>query len=147
MNFRYAVYSNRILNISILIIGIIYMVIMAVLLFWRGHDSEYHYNYIPFQTIKLYIVNRAYFDLDTWVKNLFGNILLFIPIGIILPLLNNRFLKALLFITATLALLISVELLQMVLKVGSFDVDDIILNIAGACIGFSLTKRLSRRLR
>jgi glycopeptide antibiotics resistance protein len=145
--FRRSVFNNRMLNLAIFIIGILYALIMGLLLFWRGHDPVYHYNLIPFQTIKLYIVNRAYFDLGTWISNLFGNIVMFIPLGIIIPTLNNRFLKILLFLTAIIAILLAVELLQMVMKVGSFDVDDVILNTIGAIIGFIFTKWLISKMR
>lgn len=144
--FRYSFYNNRWINIVIVVMMFIYALIMIKLLFWRGHDNDYHYNVIPFQTIKLYIVNRAYFDLETWIKNLFGNIVLFIPLGVLIPLLNRKFMKSMLFIVMILAVLLSVELLQMVTKVGSFDVDDILLNTIGAVMGLAITKRYIKRL-
>ncbi|MNE95919.1 VanZ like family protein [compost metagenome] len=41
---------------------------------------------------------------------------------------------------ATIAIITVVELTQMLTKVGSFDIDDIILNTCGALIGFVLFK-------
>jgi glycopeptide antibiotics resistance protein len=135
-------YSSKKWNTFILTAAIIYVMIMIKLLFLRGpghFSSGYSYNVIPFKTIKQYIVNRDHFNLDTWVKNLFGNIILFIPIGIFGPLLNVRFLRPTLFLESVISILFCVELIQLSTKVGSFDVDDIILNTFGALIGLLFT--------
>jgi glycopeptide antibiotics resistance protein len=140
--FRNSFFQNRIWNAFVLTAAIIYVLIMIKLLFLRGTghlSSGYNYNLIPFNTIKQYIANRDHFNTDTWVKNLFGNILLFIPLGILGPLLNVRLLRPTLFLESVISLLFCVELIQLFTKVGSFDIDDIILNTFGALIGLLLT--------
>jgi glycopeptide antibiotics resistance protein len=132
--------NNQIWNAFILTAAIIYVMIMIKLLFLRGTGhlySCYSYNVIPFNTIKQYIVNRDHFNPDIWVKNLFGNIVLFIPLGIFGPLLNVRLLRLTLFLESVISILFCVELIQLFTKVGSFDIDDIILNTFGAMIGLT----------
>jgi len=39
-------------------------------------------------------------------------------------------------------LIIGIELLQLLLMCGSCDIDDLILNLCGACLGFAVTKQV-----
>jgi len=83
------------------------------------------------------------------VYNAKGNILLFVPLGILLPLVWWRlsFWKGL---QIALAVSVSIEILQYVSRMwGSFrsaDINDVILNLAGACLGLIIGTllRLSR---
>ncbi|WP_410511697.1 VanZ family protein [Paenibacillus sp. BR2-3] len=137
--FDKAYFNNRNLNILFLMMGIVYVLFMIKLLFLRPHFG-YSYNLVPMKTIKQYIIHREHFNFDTWVKNLFGNIVLFIPMGLFMPVLNQRLGKIFIFIGAAAAILFLVELVQLLTRVGSFDVDDIILNTLGAVIGFFFTR-------
>lgn len=92
-------------------------------------------NFVPFKTIKMYI--RYYESLNSF-ENLFGNILIFIPFGFFLPkafVKMNQLFWTLLF---SGCFIIDIELFQLVTRFGEFDVDDIILNLLGVVIGFSL---------
>jgi glycopeptide antibiotics resistance protein len=146
--FRNSFFHNRIWNAFILTAAIFYVLIMIKLLFLRGaghFHSGYSYNLIPFNTIKQYIVNHDHFNSDIWVKNLFGNIILFIPLGIFGPLLNVRLLRPILFLESVISLLFCVELIQLFTKVGSFDIDDIILNTLGAMSGLLFTSLVANK--
>lgn len=122
---------------------------MLYLLFYRNRYTYegYMYNLVPFDTIERYIVHRDHFDLDTWFKNLFGNVVLFIPIGVFLPLFNKRFRSGFWMVTACVMIIACVELAQLVLRVGSFDIDDILLNTVGAWIGLMLVRPLMKEGR
>jgi len=127
---------------------IIYALIMIKLLFLRGYSyywDSYNYNLVPFETIKRYVFNRHSFNQDIWVKNLFGNIILFIPLGLAIPTLNIKYMKVIPFVLFVLSILISVELIQMFTKVGSLDIDDIILNTFGSLIGLGVTRLFIHR--
>jgi glycopeptide antibiotics resistance protein len=139
--FKKAIYKNSWLNLIVFILSMMYLLIMIKLLFVRGRigSESYMYNLIPFKTIKSYMLHRDYYPFRIWFNNLLGNIVLFIPIGLILPFLNRIFLRPLLFIVTTVLIIFAVELIQMITKQGSFDVDDMILNTFGACIGLVLT--------
>ncbi|MFS0869487.1 VanZ family protein [Paenibacillus xylanilyticus] len=120
------------------VFAIAYMLIMGDLLFIQGRTSgdRYQYNLIPLETIKPLLLERDRYNAETWVKNLFGNIVLFIPLGIWIPWLFRKCRTGLRFTMAVILLLLAVELTQLVTRVGSFDVDDIILNTIGAWIGY-----------
>lgn len=143
-------YSKHIgFNMAVTILALLYAFIMMNLLFLQDRYflDGYAYNLVPFDTIKRYVVHRDHFNFDIWFKNLFGNLVLFIPIGMFLPLLNTRFRHSLTLIAACVCLIGIVEASQMLLKVGSFDIDDIILNTAGAWIGLLLTRPFMKRGR
>lgn len=132
-------------------LAVCYAAVMLYLLLFRVpsfSDEPYfqqlrdHLNPIPLRTIGLYLrlleppirphlVRLAH-------VNLLGNILLFIPLGLLPPLLSSkmqRFWKVALLAAGIMA---AVELAQMLLLVGTCDVDDLILNVAGAALGYWL---------
>ncbi|PPA93485.1 VanZ family protein [Brevibacillus laterosporus] len=68
--------------------------------------------------------------------NLFGNILVFMPLGFFLPMLFARFASVnRVFLFAFITSLLF-EIGQYLYMLGSFDVDDILLNSVGALCGF-----------
>lgn len=141
--FKKSLFANRILNIAIFVTAIIYSLIMIKLLLIRSHSlyrAAFNYNLVPFKTINRYIFEREHFNTDIWIKNLFGNIILFIPLGVFIPLLNKKFIKVLPFFILVFFIMLAVELTQMLTHVGSLDIDDLILNITGAFIGLAFTK-------
>lgn len=100
--------------------------------------ARHSVNLIPLQTLlELFRRNAEQsINADIVFDNAVGNFLLFFPMGIYLPCLsrNTRKLPRLLLTVFLIVLLI--ETLQLVFRVGSFDVDDILLNVAGAAAGF-----------
>jgi glycopeptide antibiotics resistance protein len=104
------------------------------------------YNVVPFRTIGMYVLHVDSFSTRTWIINLFGNIGVFTPYGFLLPYLfrsAKRYGPFLLYFGFPL---IGLELLQMLLRLGSFDVDDVILNVLGASISFVLFAAVGRGL-
>ncbi len=109
-------------------------------------------NLTPFLTIGNYwqvIAQRTNDDmlLHCFI-NLFGNVLLFIPAGWLLPKLWKKMRRFFpFFFTCALSIFL-VELLQLFSLLGSFDVDDLILNLFGMTVGFiyyHLTNRRKKR--
>ncbi|WP_462412773.1 VanZ family protein [Neobacillus sp. Marseille-QA0830] len=97
--------------------------------FWRSN------NFVPFKTIHFYLF-LADVNLDIKIKNLAGNVIGFIPFGFILPLLAKKFQSFGLVTAATFILSLTFEVLQLLFKFGSFDVDDLILNTLGGILGY-----------
>lgn len=99
------------------------------------------YNLIPFETISLYVRHRNDISTSTWFINLFGNVGVFVTFGLFIPILRKSLRSyvrlALLFVPCVIVL----ELCQMILRVGSFDIDDVILNLLGVWIGYFIVKR------
>lgn len=86
-------------------------------------------NLVPFKEIFRYS-----FMSDKFIKNIIGNIVLFIPYGYFSSyFLNNK--KFSFNVLLTLIVTLSIELVQY--NIGrTFDIDDIILNVIGGVIGF-----------
>ncbi|EPE63014.1 vanZ like family protein [Exiguobacterium sp. S17] len=108
-------------------------------------------NLIPFETISLYVqaINSGSLNADVPIKNLGGNVLLFLPMGIYVPLFIKSVNHIGKFVGFMTILLFSLELIQLVTRRGSFDVDDFMLNLIGALIGYGMwnTKFVQRLLR
>lgn len=93
------------------------------------------YNLIPFTTIKFYLLCDS-MPLLRRAGNIFGNIALFIPIGMLLPVISRAARKVIpLFLISTFLSLI-LELFQYILGTGSADIDDVILNALGGLVGY-----------
>lgn len=101
-------------------------------------NREYHYNLILFKEIRRFWVHRKILGIEAVLVNLLGNIGVFVPVGLAVPLLFEEHRGF--FRTALLAFEISLaaELIQLVAKVGTFDVDDLLLNTIGGCIGYGI---------
>jgi len=87
-------------------------------------------NLEPFKTIDIY---------QTFGKQVLGNFVMLLPLGIYLPLLYTRLRKAYSFFAVLLiCFLVSVciELLQLATSYRSTDIDDVILNTLGGGAGF-----------
>ena len=79
------------------------------------------------------------------LANLIGNCVLFLPLGIFLPLLWKRCRRGLHTMGIVLFLGAALEAAQMFLLVGIFDTTDILMYLLGTGIGFSIWKAISRR--
>lgn len=99
-------------------------------------------NFVPFKTISTYF--KAIFDgsmnMDIPIKNLVGNFIMFLPMGFYLPFFMKKINKVSVFSFSIITLLFIIEVLQLVTRRGSFDIDDFILNMLGALIGFGIWK-------
>ncbi|OIO32418.1 MAG: VanZ family protein [Candidatus Yonathbacteria bacterium CG_4_10_14_3_um_filter_47_65] len=95
-------------------------------------------NLIPFKTIIGYIVNPI--SAKIAIGNVLGNIIVFIPVGILAPFLILKkyefwgsFKVSLL---TSFGISLAFEVIQLLTYFGSFDVDDLILNTFGGVLGF-----------
>lgn len=97
-------------------------------------------NLIPFRTITNYIKYFKHYGLEMWLTNLFGNIIVFIPLGVLLPVIFKNLRGFVKVVSITLLSSLLAEILQRIFEVGSFDVDDIILNTIGGALGYLIYK-------
>ncbi|MCI5878501.1 MAG: VanZ family protein [Lachnospiraceae bacterium] len=129
---------------------IVYMVFLMYFLFFaeimgRTYiDRDYHYNLTPFREIRRFIVYRRTLGWFAVLSNLLGNVLAFVPFGMILPMLTPKCRNFFHIVLLGGDFSLFVETIQLISKVGSFDVDDLILNTLGAALGY-LVYRLIRR--
>ncbi|MEV7420809.1 VanZ family protein [Streptomyces sp. NPDC089919] len=100
-----------------------------------------HSNVHPGRSISLYLGDAPARDA---IRQLGGNLLLGVPLGVLLPVLVPPARGLLRVAVVTAVLMMLVELIQGALVTGrAFDVDDVILNTTGALLGYLL---LGRRL-
>lgn len=116
----------------------------------RSPHSD-HINLVPvnYSLRCILLAYKRHPDLMTFcLRNTLGNVALFLPLGILLPLTFDRFdsLKRVLAIAFCVSL--SIETIQFFSRfIGSaraVDIDDVLLNTLGACLGFLLF-RIFRR--
>jgi glycopeptide antibiotics resistance protein len=94
-------------------------------------------NLIPFKEISRSIHVLSIHDLI----NMIGNIAIFMPFGIFLGfMLRNKKISLIGAFTLSLGLSLILESAQALFSIGSFDVDDLILNSSGGLIGFIACK-------
>ncbi|MFF2481466.1 VanZ family protein [Paenibacillus sp. NPDC058071] len=98
-------------------------------------EFTYLYNVVPFRSV---LDTLLYPSIHGWI-NLFGNIALFVPLGLFLGYLV-RGLSWSGAVLASFGLSLLLEVLQLVFFIGTFDTDDLILNTLGGAVGFALYK-------
>ncbi len=100
---------------------------------------DFSYNFIP--TIYKIIIGE--YTLGSWVKKMIvGNLLMFIPMGIFLPLCFKNINKKNIFKYAVL-IPFAIEVLQLVAG-RSFDIDDLVMNFLGIVIGYFIVELVKK---
>ena len=121
---------------ALYIAGLVYFLFFADMLDRVGIERSYHYNVIPFREIRRFIVYADLLGPMAVISNLFGNIVIFMPFGFLVPILGRKKRKFWFTALASFELSLSVECIQLVTKTGCFDVDDILLNTIGGVLGY-----------
>lgn len=99
-------------------------------------EREYHYNLVLFQEIKRFWIYREQLGYPAVIANLLGNVIGFVPFGLILPVVSRNA-RGFFFITFSgFALSLMVETIQLITKRGTFDVDDLVMNTLGTAMGY-----------
>ena len=92
-------------------------------------DRALRLNLLPFVHLADYAVTREA------VINHVGNVTLFIPTGVLLPILYRRLGRPWKVILAGAGISLAIELAQLLLPNSVTDIDDLILNTLGVCLG------------
>ena len=98
--------------------------------------TEYRYNLVLFQEIRRFLRHRDILGLPAVLINIVGNVVVFIPYGLGLPLLFERLQSFFRVVILSFGTSLLAETMQLILRVGCFDVDDLLLNTVGGCIGY-----------
>lgn len=102
-----------------------------------GPEYDSPNNFVPLASINE-LLNHFYFLVP--LKNILGNIILFIPLGFILVLKFKRINNLLSVVLVGVLSSTFIEIIQLLLPNRAFDIDDIILNALGSMIGFLILK-------
>ena len=142
---------KRLLKYLVHITFIVYLSLLFLVLFDRPSGTEklpimiylsHSVNLIPFKTIIEYTL--AFFNgsmgIGYAIDNLSANLLVFMPMGVYLPYYFKNKLSLKQCFIILFGMVFSVEILQLILRKGLFDIDDIILNVLGGMIGYLIFK-------
>ena len=121
-------------------ISVLLFILYVMCLFEIVTLQDYNYglsNYIPFKEIFRYEVGSRLF-----IKNIIGNVLLFLPYGYFASdYLKSKKILPICFLT----MLVSVTIEYVQLNIGrTFDIDDVILNTMGGIFGYLLYRLIER---
>lgn len=153
-------YDKKILKINLMIYFLIYSVTICtltlfdevfgrqgiVIIKWNREllnlYTKYSFNIIPFKTINLFLSGylKGIVSFKNFSMNIFGNLLIFMPYGIFLPLIFKKQEKFKIFLLTITSSVIVIELVQFITMSGSCDIDDLILNVSGAVMVFLIFK-------
>lgn len=129
------------------------LLVVVVIVKFRGSFQElaarmsenafgFNYNLVPFRTVGEQLAQFS----EGWARfNFFGNILPFLPFGFLLPLAYPKAGSLPRVLAAGFLFLLVAEAFQYCTGLGSFDVDDLLLNELGLLLGYCLLL-LARRL-
>ena len=122
---------------------VLYVLVLVYLLFFsEGYgrvadaEREYRYNLVPFVEIRRFWTYRKIVGTFALFTNVFGNVLGFVPYGFILPVITGKMRNGFFIILSGFFISLTIEVIQLLTKVGCFDVDDMILNTLGGLLGY-----------
>ena len=131
--------------------SVLYLVILERWL--HGRTSFFHYEIeglsrlaqmqMHFQPVPFYTIQKYLSRLDPGnplrrfaVLNLAGNLALFFPMGFFLPYFWKAQKNPFCFLLTMTVMISAVEITQLFTMLGACDIDDLILNLIGATVGF-----------
>ncbi|WP_078552105.1 VanZ family protein [Bacillus alkalicellulosilyticus] len=134
--------KQEIINLLFLV-SVLWIIGMTIFPIEIGIPQSYgpSNNVVPFSSIKD-LMNHFYFMVP--LRNIAGNIILFVPLGFVLALKFSKINSVLRVGVVGLLSSTFIELVQLLLPIRAFDVDDIILNTLGSIIGFLVLKTFER---
>ena len=131
---------------------LVYSAVMLWLLLGQriGQNAEAQLQLQPLETVlRFWRVLRDSNDsenlLHAW-SNLAGNVVLFVPLGFLVPWMWQPWRRFWRHILLMGGIILMVELSQLLLALGTCDVDDLLLNLLGSSMGF-LVWKMNEKLR
>lgn len=124
------------------VLFMIYLILLTYFLFFAESygrvlsEREYSYNLQPLKEIKRFWIYKEQLGFFAVFTNIIGNVLCFVPFGAIFPVLNRKTRHFVVIVLLSFQFSLIVECIQLISKVGSFDVDDLLLNTIGGMIGY-----------
>lgn len=122
------------INYILIIASVAYIIfLLALTLLTREVGAAYQYKTELFWSYREYFATGN----DRLGIQMIGNVVVFIPWGVILPLTFKR-MKFKESISSAFLFSVGIELVQLLLKCGLFEFDDVFHNTLGAGIGYGL---------
>lgn len=148
LNFMVARNKRVVVCVGVSLCLVAYMINLAIILF----GLRFSYMGIPDISLANYISSHVQLNLFATIKKgllektfhlLAGNLLLLFPFGFLVTTLIRKPRHTLFFLVLLLLFCIAIEFLQLITMLGSFDVDDILLNYIGG-VGGCLVQRYAK---
>lgn len=140
-------YSHELIA-NLLFIYLLYLAQMTVFPLSIGMTFERKYNFMPFSTIMMFIPDLLEHGLVNDLQNsgltagainIIGNIAVFIPVGLIVPLMGEKFRRFKNTFLMGFGVSLVIEITQLLFVEGRhMDIDDLILNTFGTVVGWAL---------
>lgn len=135
-------------TVILFILFAIYLIALCRITIFRDSNPEArNVNLIPFFTIAEYLQFIFGGNRITGIANIFGNIIIFLPLGYISALLFPKMRKLTRILLLSFVFSLVIEVLQYIFACGSADIDDVILNILGGLGGYwfyTITSRVMK---
>lgn len=133
--------KNKIKKFSLSIIFVYYIILLFNMVIFARYNTINSFNLIPFKSI-IEIFNNG--NIYSIIINIFGNLLIFMPLEyFIIELFEiNKFLLN--FISSFLIILI-IEIIQYIFKVGVLDIDDLILCTLGMMLFYIIYNKTKEK--
>lgn len=93
------------------------------------------HNFVPFQTIAIWVANP---DSGFWIRQMAGNLLLLLPVGLLGPIAIPWMDRWWRILPVALLLSLGIEIAQLWIPARAADVDDLLLNVVGAALGYAI---------
>lgn len=142
--------KSRVIGKILFVLYIVFLIYFLIFSEWYGREGatqSYRYNLVLFKEIRRFWEYRDQLGWYAMFANIFGNVIVFLPFGYFLPM-SCKYRSFFETIFYSFALSFCVESFQLISKVGSFDVDDILLNTVGGILGyiiFEVSETIRRR--
>lgn len=137
--------TKKIIRTTGFFLFLVYLFLLAYYLFFSEDygrvvdaDRGYRYNLVPFMEIHRFLQYRDEVGWLSMFTNVFGNVLGLIPFGFIVPMIWRDMKNGFLITLSGFCFSLTIETIQLVTRVGCFDVDDLILNTLGVVIGYGM---------
>lgn len=142
--------KERVGRISFLLLVVYGIVVIYFVLFSDrlgradGYDT-YRFNLTLFDEIRRFILYRDFVSTGALLLNLLGNLMVLFPVGFLVPIWRQKKTGLIRILLCSFVLSLGIETLQLITKVGVFDVDDLFLNTLGGGLGY-ITYRVLEHL-
>lgn len=133
--------KNKIKKFSLSIIFIYYIILLFNMVIFARYNTINSFNLIPFKSI-IDIFNNG--NIYSIIINIFGNLLIFMPLEyFIIELFKIN--KFILNFSISFLIILIIEIIQYIFKVGVFDIDDLILCTLGMMLFYIIYNKTKEK--
>lgn len=133
--------KNKVLKLSHIIVFIYYIILLFNMVVFARYSSINSYNLVPFKSIIDIFKNGTTYEI---IINIFGNLLVFMPLEFFLIELFKVKRFSINFILS-FGIILLIELFQYIFKVGVLDIDDLILCTFGMMVFYIIYVKIIKK--